>query len=314
MAIKKHQDHSPRVRGLKQETFSKMTLSQRILNYIQLMKPGILVLLVLEAATAMIVAAGRSTSPGGLIGIVVAGALSSGGSAALNHYLERNKDILMSRTDQRPVATHRISPTNALIFGLVSVASGLIIAYTIFNALTALMILLGSLSYIFLYTLYLKPRTYWNIVIGGIAGVFPALAGWAAAVDRIGWPSLFIGILVFLWTPPHFWGLSLKFKEDYARSGYPMLSVVKKQQEVVKWIALSTIPLLIFSVLPLVVRELGTFDSIYYGTAILMGLAFVVVDFRMLKNPTVENGFNAFLLSLPYLFILFGGMIISAIL
>ena len=185
----------------------------------------------------MIVAAGRSTSLSGLVGITIAGGLSSGGSAALNHYLERNKDVLMSRTDQRPVATRQIAPKNALVFGIVAIASGLILADVLFNPLTALMISLGSLSYIFLYTLYLKPRTYWNIVIGGIAGVFPALAGWAAAVDRIGWPALFIGLLVFLWTPPHFWGLSLKFKEDYARSGYPMLSVVKNQREVITWIS-----------------------------------------------------------------------------
>jgi protoheme IX farnesyltransferase len=175
------------------------------------------------------------------------------------------------------------------------------------------MILLGSVSYIFLYTIYLKPRTYWNIVIGGIAGVFPALAGWAAVEDRIGWPSIFIGLLVFLWTPPHFWGLSLKFKEDYAKSGYPMLSVVKNQNEVINWIVLSTIPLLIFSVLPLAIHALGSFDALYYLTAAVMGAAFVIVDYRMLKKPTVQNGFNAFLISLPYLFILFAGMIVSAI-
>ncbi len=294
---------------LKDRTFGR-TLS----NYVQLMKPGIMVLLVLEAITAMVVAAGRSTNLAGLLGITLTGVLSSGGSAALNHYLERNKDVLMSRTEQRPVATQRIAPRNALVFGIMAIGAGLVIADLLFNPLTALMISLGSISYIFLYTLYLKPRTYWNIVIGGVAGVFPALAGWAAATDRIGWPSIFIGSLVFLWTPPHFWGLSLKFKEDYLRSGYPMLSVVKNQKEVINWIVWSTIPLLIFSLLPLVVHALGTFDSLYYGIAAIMGTAFLLVDYRMLKKPTVQNGFNAFLISLPYLFLLFGGMIISALL
>jgi heme o synthase len=200
------------------------------------------------------------------------------------------------------------------LFGVAAIAFGLIIADLLFNPLTALMIALGSLSYIFLYTLFLKPRTHWNIVIGGVAGVFPALAGWAAAVDRVGWPSLFIGLLVFLWTPPHFWGLSLKFKEDYLRSGYPMLSVVKNQKTVINWIVWSTIPLLIFSLLPLLIHALGSFDLVYYSVAVIMGLAVVMVDYRMLKNPTVQNGFNAFLISLPYLFLLFGGMILSAIL
>ncbi len=291
-----------------------LTSTQTLSNYAQLTKPGIMVLLVLEAITAMIVAAGRSTQISALAGIAIAGILSSGGSAALNHYLERNKDVLMTRTDSRPVATNRIAPRNALLFGIFAIALGLTVADLVFNLLTATMILLGSVSYIFLYTLYLKPRTYWNIVVGGIAGVFPALAGWTAVVDRIGWPSVFIGMLVFLWTPPHFWGLSLKFKDDYARSGFPMLSVVKNQTEVIKWIVWSTIPLLIFSLLPLVVHALGSFDIFYYIIAVVMGAAFVVVDYRMLRNPTVENGFNAFLISLPYLFILFGGMIISALL
>lgn len=314
MASEEHQESTTGVPDMKEEQqLTKMTVRQTISNYIQLTKPGIMVLLLLEAITAMIVAAGRSVQLGSIAGIAVAGILSSGGSAALNHYLERGKDSLMSRTDHRPVASQRIAPTNALIFGVVLTTLGLITAYLLFNALTAEMILLGSISYIFLYTLYLKPRTYWNIVIGGVAGVFPALAGWTAVADRIGWPSIFIGILVFLWTPPHFWGLSLKFKDDYARSGYPMLSVVKNQKQVINWIVLSTVPLLAFSVVPLVVHALGSFDFVYYLGALVMGIGFVTVDYRMLKNPTVENGFNAFLISLPYLFILFGGMIISAL-
>lgn len=290
-----------------------MSLRQTVSSYVELTKPGIMTLLILEAITAMVVAAGRHAQLLPLAGIAAAGALASGGSAALNHYLERKKDILMTRTDRRPVATNRIAPRNALIFGIVMIGLGLVIAYVGFNALTSCMIFLGSASYIFLYTMYLKPRTYWNIVVGGIAGVFPALAGWAAVVNGIGWPSVFIGLLVFLWTPPHFWGLSLKFKNDYAKSGYPMLAVMKNQGEVIKWIVWSTVPLLIFSLLPIVVRALGSFDIFYYVIAFVMGLAFVVVDYRMLKNPTVENGFNAFLISLPYLFLLFAGMIISAI-
>ncbi len=288
---------------------SRETLS----NYVQLTKPGIMVLLVLEAITAMVVAAGRSTSFLSVVGIAVAGILSSGGSAALNHYLERNKDVLMSRTEHRPVATKRIPPRHALVFGIVSIVLGLVVAYFLFNIVTAAMVLLGALSYLFVYTLYLKPRTYWNIVIGGVAGVFPALAGWAAVTGSVGWPSIYIGLLVFLWTPPHFWGLSLKFKEDYVKSGYPMLSVVKSQKQVINWIVWSTIPLLAFSLLPIAVHALGSFDIGYYLLAIALGIVFIAIDYKMLKNPSVENGFMAFLFSLPYLFILFGAMIVSSI-
>lgn len=276
------------------------------------MKPGIMVLLVLEAITAMIVAA-RSVQPLDILWIAAAGILGSGGSAAINQYLERGKDALMSRTDSRPVATSRIPPRNALIFGVVSVILSLVVSYLIFNAMTMFMILLGAVSYIFLYTMYLKPRTKWNIVIGGVAGVFPALAGWAAVTGLVQWPAIYIGLLVFLWTPPHFWGLSMKFKEDYAKTGYPMLSVVKTQTQVIHWIVYSSIPLFVFSVLPYVLPVLGTFDLAYYVIAGIMAAAFIVVDIKMLRNPTIDNGFKAFLISLPYLFVLFGAMIVSAI-
>ena len=235
-----------------------MTFRETLSNYVALTKPGIMVLLVLEALTAMIVAAGRSITLPSLFWIAVAGILSSGGSAALNHYLERNKDVLMSRTESRPVATKKIPPKNALVFGIVFILLGLVVAQVEFNTATTAMILFGAVSYIFVYTMYLKPRTYWNIVIGGVAGVFPALAGWAAITNSVGWPLIFIGLLVFLWTPPHFWGLSMKFKEDYAKSGYPMLSVVKSEKEVIKWIVWSSVPLLPFSLLPLAIHAFGT--------------------------------------------------------
>jgi protoheme IX farnesyltransferase len=277
------------------------------------MKPGIMVLLVLEAITAMVVAAGRAVQPLAILYLAVAGILGSGGSAALNQYLERGKDAMMSRTDGRPVASSKIEPKNALTFGLVSLSLGLIFSYLVFNVMTTFMIFLGAISYIFLYTLYLKPRTKWNIVIGGIAGVFPALAGWAAVTGLVQWPAIYIGILVFLWTPPHFWGLSMKFKEDYAKTGYPMLPVVKSEKQVIHWIVYSTIPLFVFSVLPYLIPTLGNFDIAYYVIAGVMVAAFIAVDVKMIRNPTIDNGFRAFLISLPYLFVLFGAMIVSAI-
>ena len=277
------------------------------------MKPGIMVLLVLEAITALIVAAGRSVQPLDILWLAVAGILGSGGSAALNQYIERKKDALMTRTDWRPVATHKIPEKNALAFGVATIALGLVVSYIFFNPMTMLMILLGALSYVFLYTMFLKPRTSLNIVIGGVAGVFPALAGWAAWTGLVQWPAIYIGLLVFLWTPPHFWGLSMKYKEDYIKTGYPMLSAVKTERQVINWIVLSTIPLFVFSLLPFVIGALGTFDLAYYVIAGILTAAFVAVDIKMLRNPSVENGFKAFLISLPYLFILFGAMIVSAI-
>ncbi len=277
------------------------------------MKPGIMVLLVFEAITAMVVAAGRSVSLVGLGVLCLAGILAAGGSSAINNYLEKDKDVLMSRTDSRPVATGKISPNRAFTFGITSIALSLVISFLYFNPMTSLMILLGALSYIFVYTLYLKPRTYWNIVIGGVAGVFPALTGWAAATGFVSWPAIFIGALVFLWTPPHFWGLSMKFKEDYQRAGYPMLPVVKSEKQVINWIVYSSIPLLPFSLLPLLISGLGSYNYIYYAAALVVGFAFIAVDVKMLREPTRDNAFKAFLISLPYLFVIFGAMIASAI-
>jgi protoheme IX farnesyltransferase len=286
---------------------------ERISNYIQLTKPGIMVLLVLEAITAMVVAARRNTDLTSVVFLAIAGILASGGSAAINQYIERDKDVLMTRTDWRPVATHQIPPKNALIFGILSVAVSLVLAVVVFNSVTMLMILLGALSYVFLYTLFLKPRTEWNIVIGGIAGVFPALAGWSAVTGSVGIPALFIGFLVFLWTPPHFWGLSMKYKEDYVKTGYPMLPVVKSEKQVINWIVLSSIPLFVFSLLPALIPSLGSLGLIYDAIAAAIAVPFIAVDIKMIKEPTRDNGFKAFLVSLPYMFVLFGAMIAAAI-
>jgi protoheme IX farnesyltransferase len=280
------------------------------------MKPGIMVLLVLEAITAMIVATGRSVNPISVLLLALVGVLASGGSAAVNQYLERDKDILMTRTDWRPVATRRISPQNSLVFGIVLIAASLITTELVFNYVAMLMILLGSLSYIFLYTLYLKPRTEWNIVIGGVAGVFPALTGWAAAKADVGIPALYIGFLVFLWTPPHFWGLSMKYKEDYVKIGYPMLPVTKSEKQVVNWIVVSSIPLFVFSLLPVALPELlnlGSTGIVYYVLAAAIVAPFAIIDLKMLKEPTKDNGFKAFLMSLPYMFVIFGAMIAAAL-
>ncbi len=291
----------------------KASLQERVSNYVQLMKPGIMVLLVLEAVTAMIVAARRDTNLFSLTYLAIAGILASGGSGAINQYLERDKDILMRRTDWRPVATHQIPPKSALTFGVVSIGLALIIAEIAFNYVATLMILLGALSYIFLYTLFLKARTKWNIVIGGVAGVFPALTGWAAVTGSIGIPAIFIGFLVFLWTPPHFWGLSMKFREDYIKTGYPMLPVVKTEKQVINWIVLASIPLFVFSFLPAVIPSLGSFGLIYYALAAVVTIPFIAVDIKMIRQPTRDNAFRAFLISLPYMFILFGAMIAAVI-
>jgi protoheme IX farnesyltransferase len=289
-------------------------IDSKLRTYYLLMKPGILVLLVIESVTAMFVAVGPKINPGALVTLIVVGILASGGSASVNQYLERGRDALMSRTDSRPLVRNSIPPNHALVFGTTLISASILLSYFALNAITALMVSLGALSYIFLYTIYLKPRTKWNIVIGGVAGIFPALAGYAAGSGFVGWPALFIGGLVFLWTPPHFWGLSMKYKDDYQKTGFPMLSVLLSEDQVIHWIVYSSIPLFVFSLLPLAFRFLGTFDTGYYIVALALALIFIVVDVQMWRHPSSDTGFRAFLISLPYLFVLFGAMIASSLL
>ena len=205
-----------------------------------------------------------------------AGTLGSGGASALNHYTDRNQDRLMSRTEGRPVATNKIAPKNALTFGIVSIGLSLVVSYLFLNLITAFMIFLGAVSYLLLYTLFLKPRTYWNIVIGGVAGVFPALAGWAAATGSVGWPAAFHrGSCIPLDSASFLGAINKVTRRIMRESGFPMLSVVKDQKEVIKWIVWSSLPLLPFSLLPLLIpraRDLQCdllFNCCVYGGGFL---------------------------------------------
>ncbi|EQD29511.1 protoheme IX farnesyltransferase, partial [mine drainage metagenome] len=193
-------------------------------DWVELTKPGITGLICLVAVGGFLLA--DPTSVGLLpLGLVVGtGALASAGSAMLNHYLERDRDRRMRRTRERPLAAARIGPgPGALVVGLALVAIGVGAAAVVLNPLTGLSILLGALTYVVVYTVWLKPRSSWNIVIGGFAGSAPALAGGAAATGRWSAGVLALALLVFLWTPPHFWSLALLLKDDYARAGLPML-------------------------------------------------------------------------------------------
>ncbi len=277
------------------------------------MKPGIAFLLIVEAIVAYILSTSFDISMAVLLALVASGFASSGGSAAINHYLERDQDAKMKRTSGRPVASQRVSAKSALAFGVSLVASSLVLSWAVINALTMSMILLGALSYIFLYTIYLKPRTELNIVIGGIAGVFPALAGWAAGSDAISMLSLLIGAIVFLWTPPHFWGLATKYRDDYRLAGYPMLPVSRNIRGTVRAIVLWSIPMLVAPFLPLLFPQIGSFSIVYYASVGVVTALFIKVDLDMLRAPSVRTAFKAFTFSLPYLFVVLFAMVAGTV-
>lgn len=280
-------------------------------DYINLMKPGISFLLIVEAVVAYLVATSFSISPIVISALIVSGFLSSGGSAAVNHFLERDNDSRMKRTSWRPVASRKIPAGNALAFGVTAIAVSLLVSAYMINYLTAAMILAGALSYVFLYTIYLKPRTELNIVIGGIAGVFPALAGWSAGTGTLSLMAVLIGGIVFLWTPPHFWGLATKYKEDYRLAGYPMLPVNKDIRATARSIVTWSVPMLISPFVPLIVPQIGTFNPIYYIAVAVVSAVFVKIDIEMLRRPSVKSAFKAFTFSIPYLFVVLLGMVVG---
>ena len=213
-------------------------------DYVALTKPRIISLLLVTALCAMFLAAGGAPAPYLVMLVLAGGALASGGANAINHYLDRDIDRLMRRTTNRPVASGRVSARNALGFGITlnALAFG-ILAWGV-NPIAAGLTLGATLFYVFVYTLGLKRRTPHNIVIGGAAGAFPPVIGWTAVTGSLDLPALFLFAIVFFWTPPHFWALSLLIKDDYARASVPMLPLVTGARETRRQIFLHTLLLI----------------------------------------------------------------------
>ncbi len=214
---------------------------------LEISKPRIIVLLVITAVTSMY-AASKLVGPEldylGLLHIIVAGALASAGSSALNHYYDRDIDLKMKRTSQRPIPSGRMAASQVLIYGLVVSCISVIYGYFALNAITAFFIALGIFSYVIIYTAWLKRLNSSNIVIGGIAGSAAAWAGWSAATASMDLLGFLIGFLVFVWTPSHFWCLAMKIKDEYAQAKVPMLPVVIGMQRTSKYILANTLILL----------------------------------------------------------------------
>jgi protoheme IX farnesyltransferase len=234
------------------------------------------------------------------------GALSAGGAGAINHYLDRDIDALMTRTRDRPIPSGRVSPGAALVFGIgLGVLSFALLAMTV-NLLAASLALSGLLGYVFVYTIWLKRRTVQNIVIGGAAGAVPPLVAWAATTGGLSWNAVYLFAIVFYWTPPHFWSLSLLMKEEYARAGVPMLPVVKGERETRRQILLYTLLLYAVTQLPFCA---GAFDGIYLAASIVLGGLFISGAVLLRRRADRPSALRLYLFSLAYLALLFGAMV-----
>jgi heme o synthase len=280
---------------------------QVLADYVTLTKPKVQLLLLLTTVTTMYVAGDPSA---GLVALtVIGGSLSAGGAAAVNHYWDRDIDAQMARTATRPVPSGRVRPRSALIYGVVLAALSFLLLATTVNLLAASLALTGFLGYVFVYTIWLKRSTPQNIVIGGAAGAVPPLVGWAAVTGGLDPAALYLFAIVFYWTPPHFWALSLLMKDEYARVGVPMMPVVHGETETRRQILLYTGLLVVLTLLPVV---FGFFGAIYAACAVVLGGAFLALSVRLQRRADRRSALRTYLYSLAYLALLFSAMVVDA--
>ena len=277
----------------------------------EISKPRIIILLVITAVTSMYAASklvGPELDNFGLIHIIIAGTLASAGSSALNHYYDRDIDLKMKRTSVRPIPSGRLKANHALVYGLAVSCAAVIYAYFMLNPFATFFIALGIFFYVIVYTLWLKRLNPSNIVIGGFAGSAASMAGWSAATGSMDILGFLIGLLVFAWTPSHFWCLAMKIKDDYEQAGVPMLPVVIGMQKTSKYILANTIILLPFS---LMLYAFGM-GIVYIVIAAISGGMMLVYHYKLTKNPTSDFAWKAYKVTAPYLTIIFVGIALDA--
>jgi heme o synthase len=280
-------------------------------DYVTLTKPRVMSLLLLTGGCAIFV--GAEGAPGfWTFTITIVGlALACGGASALNHYLDRDIDQLMgSRTANRPVASGRVTPQRALEFGVALSAFSFVLLASLVNLPTALLALAGNAFYVLVYTRWLKRTTPQNIVIGGAAGAIPPLVGYAAATGQLGWAALAMFMIVFLWTPPHFWALALMIREHYANANVPMLPVLRGDRETARQILLYTFAMIAATLVPV---AFGLFGLVYAVAAVVLGLVFLWMAYRLWRDTTRPQAVKLFHFSLLYLALLFVAMAVDAV-
>ncbi|MFB5622450.1 MAG: heme o synthase [Nitrosarchaeum sp.] len=279
----------------------------------EISKPRIVVLLVITAVTSMYAADNLIPTENPIevwayLHIIIAGALASAGSSALNHYYDKDIDPKMTRTSTRPIPSGRMAASHVLIYGLVVSCISVIYGFFTLNPVSAFFIALGIFSYVIIYTVWLKRLNSSNIVIGGIAGSAAAWAGWSAATGSMDLLGFLIGFLVFVWTPSHFWCLAMKIKDEYAQANIPMLPVVIGMQRTSKYILGNTLILLPYS---LMLPAFGM-GIVYTVIAAVSGGLMLAYHYKLTKNPTSEFAWKAYKVTAPYLTIIFVAVALDA--
>jgi protoheme IX farnesyltransferase len=276
--------------------------------YFALTKPRIIELLLITTVPSMILAAGRWPGTWPVLATLIGGSLSAGGANALNNYVDRDIDQVMRRTRSRPLARQVVPPGNALVFGIVLGVAGFLWLWATTNLLAAAISTAALLFYVFVYTLALKRTSAQNIVIGGAAGAAPALVGWAAVTGSLDLPAWFLFLIVFYWTPPHFWALAIRYREDYERAGVPMLPVVAGVEATTRKMLLYTGLMVAISLLLVPVAGMRW---IYLAAAIGLGGWFLWGTWRVYRRP--QDAMRLFTTSTVYLSALFAAVALDVL-
>jgi heme o synthase len=291
------------------EAWSKRT--RRVTaTYVALTKPRVIELLLVTTVPAMVLAAGGVPSLPLVAAVLVGGALAAGGANTLNCWIERDRDQLMRRTRHRPLPAGAIDPSRALVFGLVLEVAAFAILWASANLLAAGLAVAATVFYVFVYTIWLKPRTVQNIVIGGAAGAVPVLVGWAAVTGSLAGPAVVLFGVVFCWTPAHFWALALRYRDDYAAAGFPMLPVVRGPDVAATQILAYAV---IVSVLTLALPLVTTMGVLYWVAAALLGVVLIAQAFRLRRVPSAQHAIAFFSLSNTYLALLFAAVALDTL-
>jgi protoheme IX farnesyltransferase len=281
------------------------TRRSQIGAYVALTKPRIIELLLVTTVPTMVVAERGLPSLWLMTATVLGGTLAAGGANAINMYVDRDIDKVMDRTKKRPIASGRVTPRAALTFAITIEVLAFVFLWATVNLLSALLAVGACLFYVFVYTLWLKRTSSRNIVIGGAAGAAPVLIGWSAVTNSIDWAPIVLFAVIFYWTPPHFWALAIRYREDYAKVDVPMLPVVASLKTTATRILLYTLLLWALTVLFAPVAGMG---HLYLGSALVLGAVFTWYAVRLLQDSSPKVAMRVFTWSISYITLLFGAM------
>ncbi len=286
------------------------TRREKVAGFVALTKPRIIELLLITTVPTMFVAERGVPSVWLMVATVVGGTLAAGGANAVNMVVDRDIDGLMERTMHRPLVRGVMTPRAALTFAVIIEVVAFVWLFATVNLLSAALAVSATFFYVFVYTLWLKRTTTQNIVIGGAAGAVPVLVGWSAVTNSLAWPPVVLFLLIFFWTPPHFWALAIKYRDDYEAASVPMLPSVVSIEETVRKMAFYTVILVALTVVFSPVADMG---AVYLVSALVLGAVFGAMVEAVRRRPTERTAMRLFSFSITYVTLLFGAMVVDVL-